>query len=55
MTPAPPPPAFLDWWDNHPHAYAVTAAEAWACQRYQDQWKEANRDPQKDGEQWWQR
>jgi hypothetical protein len=43
MTPAPPPPAFLNWWETHPLAYAVTAAEAWLCKRYQDQWKDSTR------------
>jgi len=50
-----PPSAFLNWWDTHPHSSAFTAAEAWLCKRYRDQWKEACREPQEHGEQWWQR
>jgi hypothetical protein len=56
MTPAPPPQNppqnFIARWDTHPHSGAFTAAEAWRCKRYQDQWKEARREPQ---EHWWDR
>jgi hypothetical protein len=62
MTPTPPPPAFLSWWDARPHAYAVTASEAWLCKRYQEEWKESGEvigesDPRvtPSSEQWWQR
>ena len=51
----PPPEAFLEWWTNHEHAYAVTASEAWLCQRYRESWQASRQEDQQQTPHWWQR
>jgi hypothetical protein len=56
MTPSPPEQAFLDWWSKHPHSGAITAAEAWLCKCYREEWRASRQDDSKEpAEHWWQR
>ena len=44
------PPAFTQWWENHPEAgfvngsWTITPLNAWRCARYREQWEQPNKE-----------
>ena len=52
---SPPPEQFAEWWTRHEHAEAITATEAWKCQRYREAWQASRQDNKEAGEHRWDR